>query len=561
MHTQVIQDKCELTTAHKEFLEWVKSFIDPDKFKTFSNLLRFPLATNEICENIFQEYPRALQARNKYVSYTFVNKELEQDFRDYLEDVGFDDFWSSEAFEALANGINSFVVIDMPSTQDEDDNKPNPYFYLLDIENVLTVSMEKGQVNYIIFSQDLTDSEIELGYLNKKATFDSKEITIQVKTKDGNSDKWVELVRREHGLGFCPVFKFYPQLLNYKNPLNSKSPISPAVGDLDKWLFWNTSIEHFKLYGAFPIYWGYKQTCNYQDVTTGASCDGNGKLISFEPVEGSSEMKQQTSECPVCKNKRIVGAGSFIEVAPPQMKEDADLRDPIGKLEVQTDALKLITELNKQEENKIIYNCTGKASESIMNTEAVNETQAKSAFETRQTILSGIARNFEKTMYYMLSTLAKIRYGEYFLECNVDLGNNFFLKTPEELTKDYSDAKASGRPEFELKQKRDFIYITENHNNPDALNRYDILKALEPYQGYTLSEMSTLGIKESDPINFIIKTNFSQFVDRFERENIGLIEFGSKISFKNKIELINKQFINYSNEKNSSKPEQGPPNP
>lgn len=557
MHTQIIHDKVEMTLAHVEFLQWVQSFLDKDKFKTFEKLFRLPLPTNEICENIFQEYPRALQARNKYISYSFVNVELEQEFRDYLEDIGFDDFWSGEAIEALTSGINSFVVLDIAAVQKEEDNRPSPYFYLLDIEAVSHVSISNGKVDSIMFSQDLTAKEIELGYTEKKAVFDTERITVKARTK---GDNWIDLVDNEHGLGFCPVFKFYPQLINSKNQLNSKSPISPALGDLDKWLFWNISIEHFKLYGAFPIYWGYKTTCNYMDPETGATCNGQGMLISYTPIEGSTQMKAHKAECPACKNKKIIGAGSFIEIQAPQMKEDADLREPVGMLEVQVDALKAITDLNKTEENKIIYNCTGKASESIMNTEAVNETQAKSAFETRQSILSGIARNFEKTMYYMISTIAKLRYGDLFMDCSVDLGNNFFLKTPEELTKDYSDCKASGRPEFELKQKRDFIFITENHNNPDALIRYEILKALEPYQGYTLSDLNGLGVKESDPINFLIKTNFSEFIDRFERENIGIVEFGSALTFQTKIQLIKKQFKIYADEKNISKPQQGDAN-
>ena len=73
--------------------------------------------------------------------------------------------------------------------------------------------------------------------------------------------------------------------------------------------------------------------------------------------------------------------------------------------------------------------------------------------------------------------------------------------------------------------------------------------------------MKSLGFDLSDPIGFIIKANFSDFVQRFERENLGLVEFGSQISFVKKIELINKIFADYANEKNQSKPPTEPGNP
>lgn len=546
MHTQPIFSKSEETTAHRDWFAWAKSFLDKDKYKTFEKLVTYPLPTNEICETIFQEFPRVLQARNKYIGFNFVNQELEQEFKSYLDSINFDDFWTGAAMQALKNQINSIIICDLPSQVGTD--RPKPYFYLLPIESVCDIEFS-DKIEWVCFMQDTTSQERELGIDSKKAIFDGE--SFQVYTQKGGI--WSLQSKQIHGLGYCPACKFYPKLISNTNQLNSLSPISNALGDLDRWLFWNTSIEHFKLYGAFPIYWGYKQKCNYIDPETKGQCNNEGTIIWYEIQEGTTNQEIHTKPCPKCANKNLMGAGTFIEVTPPEMREDADLRDPVGKLDVQVEALKALEDKNREQESKIIYNCTGKTFDSVTATEAVNEVQVQSSFETRQTILSDIARSFEKTMWFILDTVARLRYDSYYLGCTVELGNSFFLKTVEELNKDYSDAKTAGRPQFELEQKRDFIFVTDNQGNPDIIQRYEVLKNIEPYQGLTIQEMKNLGFDVSDPIGFIIKANFSEFVNRFERENLGVVEFGRNITFQRKIELINQIFKNYANEKNSSK--------
>ena len=47
----------------------------------------------------------------------------------------------------------------------------------------------------------------------------------------------------------------------------------------------------------------------------------------------------------------------------------------------------------------------------------------------------------------------------------------------------------------------------------------------------------------------MLKLDFSGFIRRFERENMNIIEFGSEIPFKNKIDKIKETLIGYANEK------------
>ena len=47
----------------------------------------------------------------------------------------------------------------------------------------------------------------------------------------------------------------------------------------------------------------------------------------------------------------------------------------------------------------------------------------------------------------------------------------------------------------------------------------------------------------------VVKLNFSNFVRRFERENINILEFGTQIPYSKKIEVITNKFLEYVNER------------
>ena len=73
-----------------------------------------------------------------------------------------------------------------------------------------------------------------------------------------------------------------------------------------------------------------------------------------------------------------------------------------------------------------------------------------------------------------------------------------------------------------------------------------ILKHLEPYRHYTFDELMKLQEKQLlNQDSLKIKINFSTFVDRFERENMNIIEFGSQLDFDKKISIINEKFKEY----------------
>ena len=80
-----------------------------------------------------------------------------------------------------------------------------------------------------------------------------------------------------------------------------------------------------------------------------------------------------------------------------------------------------------------------------------------------------------------------------------------------------------------------------------------VLKQLEPYRHYTLDELLKLSDKELINKDLLkIKINFNTFVERFERENTNIVEFGMQLDQANKIQIILNKFKDYVGQENST---------
>jgi hypothetical protein len=188
----------------------------------------------------------------------------------------------------------------------------------------------------------------------------------------------------------------------------------------------------------------------------------------------------------------------------------------------------------------------------VQQKESINERQVTANFEDKKNVLLSLKTNFEKAQKFVDDTICRLRYGDAYIGSNVNWGTEFYLYSAEELQTMYTEAKKAGASEARLDMISDQIIATENRNNPLQAQRMYILKQLEPYRHLTLAELMDLQ-KEGliDPILMRIKINFATFVDRFERENINITEFGSALPFNRKIDIINQKLKEYAEEQSS----------
>jgi hypothetical protein len=251
--------------------------------------------------------------------------------------------------------------------------------------------------------------------------------------------------------------------------------------------------------------------------------------------------------CPKCGNKRIVGAGSFVEIPIPKDGQ-ADMRNPVQMLSVDKNSLDY--NVNEEERLKLnIITAVVGQNEEITQREAFNEQQVKAAFESQTTVLGRIKKGFEAAQQFVDSTICRLRYGKEFISADIDYGTEFFLTDENQLREQYKSAKAAGASEAELDALQNRIIETEYRNNPTLLKRMQILAELEPYRHLTYTEVQGLyqsGIIGEDELR--IKLNFNNYIRRFERENTNILTFGELLPMEKKIQIINQKLKDYAGE-------------
>lgn len=247
-----------------------------------------------------------------------------------------------------------------------------------------------------------------------------------------------------------------------------------------------------------------------------------------------------------------MGAGTFVDIPQPNEKgEEADyvpdMRNPVQMLSVDRNSLDFSqSEVNRLRESIITAVCG--ASEDVQGKEALNELQVTANFESQTTVLGRVKRDFERLQLFVDSTICRLRYGDDFISASIDYGTEFYLDNIEQLHANYAAAKQAGASTAELDALADRISETQYRNNPTQLQRAKVLSDLEPFRHMTVAEVVELFDKGAvSELEMKIKTHFGEYIRRFERENLNVVDFENTLPYYKKIEIINNKLTEYAN--------------
>lgn len=536
-HTETNIAVSDINQPTALFLDWVRNLLPKDKYNIFLQLFKFPLSTPAVVEDVYRELERVFYSRNSSSSYQFTDSELAEDWADYRKNkLNEPDIWKTVGWKKMQVSINSILVVDLPQVQMS--ARPEPYFYWLEIEDVVDYEMVNDtEFKWIVFRQP-----------NRRiAAFDDTYIRVyQLNEKNEIASLVSEAT---HNLGYCPARFFWSTQLNEKNKDLKKNPISKELSNLDWYLFFSISKQHLDLYAPYPIYSAYAADCNFENNETGDYCDGG--FLRNSSGEYKILNDGTVEKCPCCSEKRIAGPGSFLEVPIPNQAEGiVDMRNPVQITTIDKDSLTYNVEECVRLRNDIIVSIAGSGG-TVSEKEAINETQVAANFESKTSILNALKTNFELAQKFVEDTICRFRYGSDFISSSISWGTEFYVFTVKELYNKYEQAKTNGASESELDAITQQILEVEYRNNPLILQRMFILKQLEPYPHKTLDEVLKLHEKKLLNENYVkLKINFSTLVERFERENINIIEFASARTFSEKIKLITDKLLDYVREEN-----------
>ena len=533
-HTETNIAVSDINQPTTIFLQWVKTLLPKDKFNIFLQLFKFPLPTPAVVEDVYRELERVFYSRNSSSSYQFTDSELAEDWANYKKNfLNEPEVWKTTGWKRMQVSPNSILVVDLPQIQKS--SRPEPYFYWLEIDAVIDYQLSKLDDNafeWLIFNQPN----------HQIAVFDDTYIRVYQLNEKNEIQSLVS--EASHDLGYCPARFFWSTQLNEKNKGLKKNPITKELSNLDWYLFFALSKQHLDLYAPYPIYSAYEADCNFENNETGDYCDGG----FLRNAKGEYKILNDgtVERCPCCSEKRIAGPGSFLEVPVPNQSEGvADMRNPVQITTIDKDSLDYNVSECARLKNEIVISVVGSGG-TVSEKEAINETQVTANFESKTSVLNALKTNFELAQKFIEDTICKLRYGDAFISSSISWGTEFYVFTVTELYSKYKQAKENGASNSELDAISQQILEVEYRNNPLVLQRMLILKQLEPYPHKTLDEVIKLFEKRLLDEKLVkLKINFNTLVDRFERENINIIEFASKKPLRDKINIITNKLLEY----------------
>lgn len=538
LHSATTVNQKDSSSALTDLLKDVEKLLPADKFHSFKTLLRYPLPTVDLTDRIYTALEKVFDGRNPVFNYEFSSEDDASDWETYrTQELKHTDLWKNEGFEHMKSAINSVMIVDLDIEQNA--SRPSPYMYFLGINSVIDLEFVKGQrdkFDWIIFKQP-----------NKKvAVFCDKYYRV-FKLKEGtNQIQHKPIVEFEHNLSYCPARFFWTTAVNIKEPVVKKSPISNWLGRLDMLFFYDVSNEHLNLYGRYPIYSVFASSCDFENKETGAYCN-NGHLMTRESEYLMSGGKLVA--CQACERKRLDGAGSVIEIEPPSMNNDqTDLRNPVQLTEAPVASLEYNNLDLQRRKDEIYSGVTGYHGLSI-NNKAVNEKQVIAIFESLEAALRNPQQNFEKAIQWVDQTICILRYGNTLKSASISLGTEHYILTPSQVMILYKEVKESSSTLTTLDFLEDRYFETEFKNNPEEILRNRILSSIDQFRHLTYIEVSEMYKNQSITFeDYFVKVNFSSLINRFERENLSVVEFGQNVEFENKIKTIQDSLKVYASE-------------
>ena len=168
-----------------------------DKYNIFLSLFKFPLPTPSVVEDVYRELERVFYSRNSTSTYQFTDSALAEDWNFYKQyNLDEPNVWKTIGWQKMKTSVNSILIVDLPKEQVGP--RPSPYFYWLDITNVIDYETKNGtDIEWIIFRQEG----------NKVAVFDDTYMRVLILDDKGS----ITGIESEiaHELKYCPARFFW----------------------------------------------------------------------------------------------------------------------------------------------------------------------------------------------------------------------------------------------------------------------------------------------------------------------------------------------------------------
>ena len=513
------------------FMEQVRAVLSDEQTNEFAKLIGFPLDTCKTVDEIYKSLSKVFDGVDPFVNLLFRDgSDLKSDAIEYLSEYfDYPNGLRQRLFNLFKNNTNCVIVVNLP--EDSGGDRPKPFFYDVDIDNIVEWDYDDtGAFEYFIYKIDNENYCAIDDYSYRTFTFDGQAVDV--------SDETV------HNIGFCPCNWLWRDKL--KDGVTVSSPLSMYLSKLDDLLFDSTNVKFAKLYAAYPVYWSFDADCQFDDGLE--YCDG-GYLKNKENDDYTS-IANGYKKCPKCNTK--LGVGSYVKMPFPEEGEPV-IKAPVGKLDADVKGIKMLIDNKEKLEREIYVGITNDVYNPT-DYEAMNETQVMSLFEGAEQVLMDLQKGFEVIETWLIESMLKIRYDDAFVGYQVSYGSKHYIYSADVLLNSYGKGLEKGFSETILNYIYEKYLEAEYRGNPKGRRRAMFLYELEPFRHYGKDKVVQLFDKQVvDRDEVYLKTNFSQLVARFERENESLESFGAKSErgFNELVNAVDEAIRGYIPEKDS----------
>lgn len=511
------------------------------------NLVRHPLDTVALVGEMYQEMERAFDGVDRAYDVQFTDDTLSENWDEYRADrLGGEDAWRSKGIDTLRCRPNGIMVADLDANPNPTDQRPSPYWYVLDLGKAHSYSVKSDNVlDYLIYYGNAPkEADYKLCYV-----FDDEAYRVFEYYDGGANDaRLVEVTNNPHNLDHCPARMFWTDSVDSETVVLKQHPVSDYLAMLD-WFQISTWFGRFgDLFNGWPITTTFDQKCNFTNESE--YCD-DGYLRTHEAMEGRASgvflmNGDSPVPCPVCKDRNSIGPGTNYSVPLPSQANGNNILLPaVGITQVDVAAIKHQDEKLERMGTKIFSGVIGSMFEA-MNKQAVNKDQVASLFEARKKALTKVARNFEAAQQWAEACICRLRYGDSFVSLEVNYGTEYFLFSADELLELYTKAKNDTADAAVLDNLQWLFYQTKHRRQPRQLERAKITLALDPARH--MNATTALPLLQAGVLTreeYALKLNMSSMISRFEREAGPLIAFQSDKDWGVRINAIKAVLLSY----------------
>ena len=517
----------EQETGWSEIKQAIRNSVTEEKYNRVLNFFSFPLPVVSIANDISEDLNRVFNGRNANFSVQYPNKRAEAQTADLLMMLNTRAWIEKHGRQVFKCQPQTVVVIDKNA-------QGVPYYLNIGLDKLIGYECDEfDNFKYIIFEH--SHGEDELGKYKKIAFYCNEFYRV---IEERNSQMTL-VVENPHGLMYCPARWFVDEALNSRDTAKRFAPLSAVLGTMSEWSQFYAYSYYAEHYGVFPVVEFAAPVCEDEYCTNG--------FVSYPLENGGMSVP---TPCQSCTKNKFNGAGTSIKINPRIDNDENDSSGYFRFISPPTQNLEFEQTKQDQRENFIKVNTTG--FNDVISRDAVNADQVRSLMEDRKKPLLKLAGFCNRLHKWMIETAVKLAINTT-VKVHANYGTEWFLLTEAQLQQLFKGAKDAGLPESEIDQIYNLLIETKYKGQPHTVQKLMIENNLNPQPYQNVKECFDLvaqGVMTQTDL--YIKANLIKFIKRFERENGSIVEFGSDITFEQKIDIIYNTFKNYVEDENET---------